>query len=318
MNQVKKVVSIDHGNRHIKTINHAFPASYVETGHLPSFGGDVIVYEGKEYTLVDQRMPQKTDKTQDECYFILTLFAIGKELSGDADLLSSAATFDCIDVDLLVGLPPLHCKEMGARFKSYFKAHGENICFEYNKTTFNVKIADVHVFPQAYAAALTTRDKIVDANLVNLVDIGGYTVDLLQLNGLRPDMSVCTSLYSGVNSLFQRINEQVRAKGAKNIPDAIIEGILRNDRKVLQSCSGERIQLVLSTAERFVMELIPGISQAGLDLSENQTVFVGGGSVLLKEYIELTGMVANAFFVDDVCANAKGYQLLYDNRSGLR
>ena len=63
MNQSKKVVSIDHGNRHIKTINHVFPASYVDTGHLPSFGGDTLKYLNREYTLTDQRMPQKTDKT---------------------------------------------------------------------------------------------------------------------------------------------------------------------------------------------------------------------------------------------------------------
>ena len=43
-------------------------------------GSDIITYKGKDYTLVDKRMSQKNDKTKDESYFILTLFAIGKEL----------------------------------------------------------------------------------------------------------------------------------------------------------------------------------------------------------------------------------------------
>ena len=90
MNQTK-VISIDHGNRHIKTISHVFPASFVESSHLPSFDGCTIDYEGKQYTLADQRMPQKNDKTKDEYYFILTLFAIGKELASDMDLISPVA-----------------------------------------------------------------------------------------------------------------------------------------------------------------------------------------------------------------------------------
>jgi len=313
MDQIKIILSADHGNRHIKTLKHAFPASYVESGHLPSFGDDVLVYNGKEYTLTDKRMPQKTDKTKDDSYFILTLFAIGKELAGDIATTSSISPGECIDIDLLVGLPPMHCKELGARFTSYFKEHGESISFEFNQRQHTIKITDVHVYPQAYAAAITIRESIMDARVVSLVDVGGYTVDLLQLVGFKPDMSVCTSLYSGVNTLFQRINEQVRAKGAKDIPDTVVEGIIQNNPKVLQNCSSERVALVHSCAEQFTQELVQSISQAGLDLEENRTIFVGGGSILLKAYIEKTGMVAKPHFVDNIKANAEGYLLLYNN-----
>ena len=127
-------------------------------------------------------------------------------------------------------------------------------------------------------------------------------------------MAVCTSLYDGVNSLFQRINEQIRSKGFMNIPDAIIEGILLGDEKISQDCSQERIDLVRVNAEQFAHELVGEISQTGLDLIGNQTVFVGGGSILLREYIEKTCMVSNPFFVDNVKANAQGYKLLYQNR----
>jgi len=314
MNQVKKVISIDHGNRHIKTLNHVFPASFIESGHLPTFGGDALSCDGKEYTLADQRMPQKTDKTKDDSYFILTLFAIGKELVG-ADTVPDALPMGCIDVTLLVGLPPIHCKEMGLRFTRYFKERSGFITFKINQHQCTIRIVDVHVFPQAYAAVIASRQGFMDTSVVNLVDVGGYTVDLLQLIGLRPDMSICTSLYAGVNSLFQKINEQVRAKGANNIPDATIESILKNDVNALLNCSQERLNLVRSSAEQFVKELLLNISQTGLDLVENRTVFVGGGSILLKEYIEKTGAVAKPFFVDDIRANAKGYQLLYENRS---
>jgi len=53
-------------------------------------------------------------------------------------------------------------------------------------------------------------------------------------------------------------------------------------------------------------------------LVENRTVFVGGGSILLKKYIKESGIIADPFFVHDVRANAKGYQLLYDNRKSTQ
>ena len=57
------------------------------------------------------------------------------------------------------------------------------------------------------------------------------------------------------------------------------------------------------------------VSEAGLDLLENRTVFVGGGAILLKEYIKKTRLVTKSIFVDNVHANAEGYQLLYENRT---
>jgi len=312
--QKKKVINVDHGNRNVKTNNHAFPASFMESGHLPSMDADTLVFKGKEYVLVDRRMPQKTDKTVDEDYFILTLLAIGKEIMSDTDIHSGTQSGELVDVVLLVGLPPLHCKEFSTKFSRYFK-RDKTISFSYNGLHIAINIVDVHVFPQAYSAAITILERIKDMHTVNIVDIGGYTVDLLQLTNMRPNMSLCTSLYFGANMLFQKINEQVRAKGANNIPDAVIEGILMEDKKVLHDSTHERITLVLSCAEAFVRDMLLEVSQTGIELTENRTVFVGGGSILLKVYIEKTGMVAKPLFVDNVHANAEGYLLLYQNRN---
>jgi len=174
------------------------------------------------------------------------------------------------------------------------------------------------VYPQAYAATITALEHFKNVKIVNVIDIGGFTADLLRLTNMQPDMTVCTSLHYGVNLLFQRINEQVRATGANNVPDAVIEGILLRDEMVLQDCPQERIDLVQSSAALFTQDLLQEISQAGLDLAENRTVFVGGGSILLKDSKNKTGMVAKPIYVDNVHANAEGYRLIYDNRNASR
>ena len=301
------LIAIDHGNKNIKTVSHVFPACFVESGHLPAIGSDTLVYNGKEYVLTNGRKAQKDDKAIDEDYFVLTLFAIGKELASSG---GGFAKNSMVDVTLLAGLPPLHVKELGRRFAEYLK-RPDSINFSFNSLPMSVMIKNVYIYPQAYAAALTALEHFKDAKTVSLIDCGGYTVDILQLTDLRPDMNICTSLYFGTNTLFQRINERVRAAGRKNIPDMVIEDILLEPEP---DASPERIELVQSQTAEFAKTMLHEAAQAGLDLQENRTVFVGGGSILLKKYIQESGLVAKPIFVNNVHANAAGYNIIYNNR----
>ena len=310
-----RLFPIDHGNKNIKTLNEVFTAGFRLSNHLPGIGSDTLVYNGNEYVLVDVRLPNKTDKTTDDDFFILTLFAIGKELYSFFQSQTSASQEDCLEIELLIGLPPLLCKKHGQRFKDYFTKRKGPIEFTFNEIPVIIEIVDVHVFPQAYAAAVTVFEDFKNVRTINVVDVGGYTVDLLQLINLRPNMTVCNSLYYGANTLFQRINDQVRANGEKNMPESTIEGILLGDKKVLDECADERISLIHYVARQFTADMIAEILQAGLDLAENLTLFVGGGAILLEKQIEMSGLVANAHFVRCVHANARGYKLLHEIRT---
>ena len=66
------------------------------------------------------------DKTKDERYFILTLFAIGYELEGTLDDIEG----DLIDVTLLLGLPPAHYSIYKQNYEKYYKRNEEYpFCF---------------------------------------------------------------------------------------------------------------------------------------------------------------------------------------------
>ena len=317
MNQVK-VIAVDTGNKNIKTPNFVFPAGLIESSHLPCIGGSTLIYKDKEYAIVDRRLPQKNNKCGDDSYFLLCLAAIGKELEYNSEAFTPPHQDDCVDVVLLAGLPPLHCREIGGRFADYFKNREDPICFTLNGKNFQIRMIDVHIYPQGYSAAITVLEEFKFVREVNLIDIGGFTVDILRLINFKPDMSVCTCLYFGANRLFERINERMRAKGLNNIADSVIEGILLGDEKVLIDSSPERVELIKSNAASFTRELMSEISQCGLDLTESTTVFIGGGSILLKEYIEKAKPDIKPYFVNDVQANAKGYRLLYENRNAGR
>ena len=307
-----KIISIDHGNRLIKTTREVFPSSFLEDAYLPSIGGDVLKYDGKTYTLVDQILPVQNDKTEDGRYFILTLFAIGKELADEAEMMNKLTPHDHIKVELLIGLPLQHYEVYKDKFRRYFSDRTSVIHYELNGRKYSIRIVGVHVFPQAYSAAITVCNKLDDSRIVNVIDLGGFTVDCLQLVNLKPNMALCTSLYWGVNTLFQSINDQARAQGGRDISTCIIEGILKGDPADLAEYSENRINAVTSTALMHVNRMLAEIAQKGFDLEENKTVFMGGGSILLKECILKAGKAKKPVFIDDIHANAKGYRLLYD------
>ena len=100
---IKKVrIAVDHGNRNMKTCSQVFTTGLTIQDKKPARGEKFLFYEGKYYVLSENRIPYQRDKTQDDRFFILTLFAIVKELEENPQIQPE----DVIQVDLPIGLPP--------------------------------------------------------------------------------------------------------------------------------------------------------------------------------------------------------------------
>ena len=96
------LIAIDHGNHACKSIHFNFVSGLAQHSVRPPMADEVLEYNGEFWTLSGQRLPYRRDKTRDESFFILTLFAIAKELAYVGPLPSAEK------VDLAVGLPPEH------------------------------------------------------------------------------------------------------------------------------------------------------------------------------------------------------------------
>ena len=76
---IKKVrIAVDHGNRNMKTCSRVFTTGLTIQDKKPARGEKFLFYEGKYYVLSENRIPYQRDKTHDDRFFILTLFAIVK------------------------------------------------------------------------------------------------------------------------------------------------------------------------------------------------------------------------------------------------
>lgn len=85
------IMAVDTGNKMIKTETLEFHAGLEILDQMPGEKEEVILYGGQYYMMTSRRISYLEDKTEDERYFILTLFGDRKrtgknESAGKADL----------------------------------------------------------------------------------------------------------------------------------------------------------------------------------------------------------------------------------------
>ncbi len=299
------LIAIDHGNRQIKCAHKTFTSGLMESDTRPPFGHDILkCNNGRYYTLSEQRIPYMRDKSVDNRFFVLTLFAIAYEILDARAYLAE----DILEIQLVVGLPPAHYGAQYENFEKYFLNGRDIIEFEFQKKPFSIYINEVVSFPQAYAAAMPVYNQIKDFTKAIIIDIGGFTVDYVQIRKGQADLSVCDSLENGVITFYNAIKSKVNADFDLLLEESDIDNIIRNEPNDFNSIV---IQIIENHARIFVMDLIGKLRERMIDLKSTKAIFVGGGAILLRKYIESSDKIGQAVFVDEIAANVKGYELLY-------
>lgn len=124
----------------------------------------------------------------------------------------------------------------------------------------------------------------------------------------RGDLTVCDSLENGVIVLYNQVRKKANSEFDILLDETDIDSILEGKAGIY---SPDVVSLVEQLAQDFVNDLANGLRERMLDLSSGKVVFVGGGAIRLRKQIENSGKVKNALFVEDINANAKGYEFLY-------
>lgn len=296
------LIAVDHGNKQIKTVHcEPFVSGLLESTTRP-FGRNILKYRDKFYSLSNQRIPYKRDKTEDERFFVLTLFGIAEEI-----LKWDGCEEETMHIQLAVGLPPAHYGAQYRAFLKYFSGR-ELVNFDYRGNNYAIYIDDVKCYPQAYAAAVTRLKELIGYPRVLIADIGGFTADYLLMRNGECDLSVCDSLENGIIVLYNRIRTKVNSEFNVLLDEADIDAVLKGQGEAYSPIIAS---LIIGMAQDFVNDLFSSLRERMIDLSAGVAVFVGGGAILLKKQIEASGKVGRSFFVNEINANARGYELLY-------
>jgi len=149
------IISVDHGNRFLKTKHKLLTSGIIESDTRPAFGSDILKYKDKYYTVSDKRISYERNKMLDSRFYILTLIAIAHEL----EFAGINPENKVIDVQILIGLPPAHFGLLAEKFEKHF-VRGEVEAFEFHGKQYEIFINKAYAFPQAYAATMLIRQEI--------------------------------------------------------------------------------------------------------------------------------------------------------------
>lgn len=295
------VIAIDHGNKNTKVLgkdenNLCFTSGYVESDIEPIVKENLLIYNGKYYSIGSNRFSTTFDKSADDRFFKLTLAAIAHNLN--------TYSIQSGNVVLAVGLPIASFGVLKHKFREYFVR--DNITFNYNGKDYRVNIKDCYVFPQGYSAILSKAGAYKDIGGV-CIDIGGYTTDIFIIEkGLKLDVSSAISLNNGVIKLFKNIQQELIKKDIK-ISERQIEDALRNSSPIF--FHEDVVSIINQKAEEYIDNLLDEVKESGYEIKINPSIFIGGGAMLLRKYIENNKKVGYSEFLDEY-SNCRGYEIL--------
>jgi len=143
---------------------------------------------------------------------------------------------------------------------------------------------------------------------VTVLDLGGFTADYLAIKHGQADLSVCDTLEHGVIMLYNQVIARINSDLDMLLDEFDVDAILKDEP---HEYGDDVKRIVYDSAQTFISDLFGKLRERSIDLRSGKTVFVGGGSILLRKQIEASGKVSAPIFVDKISANAKGYEMLY-------
>ena len=228
----------------------------------------------------------------------MTLFSLALEAKEREITLSGK------DIVLGVGLPPADFGQQAPGFKKYFMEHLKHgISFRFNGKSVNCYLKDVLVSPQNFAAVMCYKASLFrQYRTVNCIDIGDGTVDLLVIRKGQPDLSVRVSDRSGMAILRSEISNSIQQNyGTSDVEQVLMQEATILDEEVvreIQKIAGDWMQRIINKLHAYVP-----------DFRTNPAVFLGGGSLLLKQQIEKSSDFKYIEFIEDIRVNAVGWDL---------
>ena len=143
------------------------------------------------------------------------------------------------------------------------------------------------------------------------VTIGGQTVDVIPVVGGNPDVGKCFSDRRGVRALFTACIAIIEREFQKTIGEDTVNDVLHGRKTLL---SQEMVDMIKAQAQDHTDKILNYCQMnRSVKFVDTPVVFFGGGSLLLRPYIEKYQGISLCEFVEDVNGNAKYFAHYIDN-----
>ena len=278
---MKYNVGLDLGNNFVKVISgkhfFSFPAR-LQTGIDEFSEADKInvVYDDVGYSIGTGNYNLLRDKYFQKSYKIMLLTALAKITAGNAK---------SNEYNIVISLPvdEFKNKKLKNEIKEMVKSWGsEKITVEGVERIINID--NFEIFCEGCIISLDL-DNFKDKDVI-VVDIGGYTWDLIGFHNLKRENS--SSENKGVITLKDSIYQKFKEKYFVNLGEEEKE---RFFKAVINSENYKINDEIVDTREyqafidNYIIEIFNKINRT-FDINNKEIFFIGGGSIELKNYLE--------------------------------
>lgn len=295
MDENYQIIGLDQGWQNIKTDNCVFTTA-VEEKNSPTFYGDVLEFEDKKYVIGGKRLEVKTNKVEDEDFYLLMLAGIAKELEARGGITSA-------NVYLAVGLPLTRFGDERADYIKYL-SRNEELHFRFSEKQYHIRLLKVFVYPQCYSAVVSRLPGFLRKTVV--VDVGSWTVDIMPVVNKKPDDAGCNSLPHGLITCMRKINQECINAFNYELDESDIEYYI--EHRELENIPDKVLELIDRQLTDYADDILRKLKEHSINVETTPIIFVGGGAKVVRDYG--TRKLKNIEYNLDVKANAKGYALL--------
>lgn len=184
--------------------------------------------------------------------------------------------------------------------------------FEYGKYHFSYRLTKCECYPQDYATIITYNPRDSKSIINNYesfyaLDIGGMTCDIISIMDGRPSLQKSDSVPNGVLAMYSTIVQQIEIEEGHRLSKQQIESILLNKPTIVDQ---KIVNTVIEKAREWYHQIIASFVQFGCNFQDYPVIFMGGGSLLFKQFIEERYIINVYEIIDDPFSNAIAYKRL--------
>lgn len=287
MEKTPKFIAVDTGKFATKAVTLrgdgserfiTFRTKSEETQRSEAQGKSYIVeYKGKRYLVGEQAEVSSAKLTKaEDIHRISTYTAIHQLSSGD----------DTVVVAIGCPLSVFENPESKEAYKKYMFPDRQ-IEIKVNETTKKLTILSVIVFPES--SGIIYLDRKYESMSAGIIDIGGLNVNACVYNKTMPIISTLFTENLGSNVLAQNLKNALATKYGEDIPQWMMEDILR-DGYVVDNMSSSGIregskEFIADFKRKHIESIIKKCEANGWNLRLTRLVFTGGTSELLRNEI---------------------------------
>ncbi len=291
MNEI--LMGIDIGYRNAKGANTIIPSGIYNYNIRPPISMGTIEYADRYYSVGHELSTVPESKFRNEDTLIATMAIIAEELNLRG--LRSG------NVRLGVGLPLTSYSSQKQDYINYMLKE-RRLKYKYSGGCYNVFLLSVDVFPQGYAAV---ADRLGSFGVSAVVlDIGGWSLDIMPLVDGSPDLSRSMSIPMGVTTAYQSVQEVIRQEFREEVEEVFFREIMLN-----RTCNlDDRHQEVIRGGFRkYAIKIIDTLRSLNFNPT-TRIVVIGGGASLMKNFADTS--IYSLTCIEDININAKGYEAL--------